>query len=78
MCWTSAAWQTRNRLRRPLGWRDSETHRGAKMTGADLDMRAELTIWPSRGPASTAEGKTFPTLREALAAAAEAIEADGA
>lgn len=48
------------------------------MTGADLDMRAELTIWPSRGPASTAEGKTFPTLREALAAAAEAIEADGA
>jgi len=46
------------------------------MTGTDLDMPAELTIWPSRGPAATAEGRTFPNLREALAAAAEAIEAD--
>ena len=48
------------------------------MTRADLDKRAELTIWPGRHPGHTAEGSEFPTLREALAAAAVVIEADEA
>ncbi|TXN81103.1 hypothetical protein [Methylobacterium sp. WL8] len=48
------------------------------MVLADLDKRAELTVWPSNRPAHTARGQTFSTLREALAAAAESIEADDA
>ena len=48
------------------------------MTRADLDKRAELTVWPSRGPAHVAQGHEFPTLRQALAAAAEAIDAEDA
>jgi len=48
------------------------------MTSADLDQRAELTIWPSRHPAQGVEGRPFATLREALAAAAELIEAEDA
>ena len=48
------------------------------MTRADLDKRAELTVWPGQGPAHVAQGYEFPTLREALAAAAEAIDADEA
>ena len=48
------------------------------MTPADLDKRAELTVWPSRSLGRSAEGRPFATLREALAAAAEAIAADDA
>ena len=48
------------------------------MTRADLDKRAELTVWPGRGPAHVAQGREFPTLRQALAAAAEAIDAEDA
>lgn len=48
------------------------------MTRADLDKRAELTVWPGQGPAYVAQGHEFPTLREALAAAAQAMDAVGA
>lgn len=48
------------------------------MTPVDLEMRAELTIWPSQHPTQAAEGRTFATLREALVAAAQAIEAEDA
>ncbi|MCJ2121852.1 hypothetical protein [Methylobacterium sp. J-077] len=48
------------------------------MTPADLDKRAELTVWPSRSLGRSAEGRPFATLREALAAAAAAIEAEDA
>ncbi|MBE7199259.1 MAG: hypothetical protein INR70_15865 [Parafilimonas terrae] len=48
------------------------------MTPADLDMRAELTVWPRRSPGRSAEGRPFATLREALAVAAQAIEAEDA
>ncbi|MCJ2059188.1 hypothetical protein MKL09_21935 [Methylobacterium sp. J-048] len=48
------------------------------MTPADLDRRAELTIWPSHYPAQVAKEYTFATLREALAAAARAIDAENA
>ncbi|KIU27433.1 hypothetical protein SR39_29675 [Methylobacterium radiotolerans] len=41
------------------------------MTHADLDKRAELTIWP-RPPAPTKQAMEFRTLREALTAAAPA------
>ncbi|MDP4003735.1 hypothetical protein [Methylobacterium sp. NEAU K] len=41
------------------------------MAPADLDKRAELTVWPSRSLGRSAEGRPFATLREALAAAAE-------
>ena len=46
------------------------------MTRSDLDRRAELTIWPGHKPAHTAHGREFPTLRDALTAAADAISAD--
>ena len=48
------------------------------MTRADLDKPAELTIWPSHHPAQVAQGRTFATLREALTAAAQVIEAEDA
>jgi hypothetical protein len=48
------------------------------MTRADLDKRAELTVWPGRGPAHVAQGREFPTLRQALAAAAEVIDTEEA
>ncbi len=48
------------------------------MVRADLDKRAELTVWPSHEPAHTARGRGFSTLREALAVAAESIHADNA
>lgn len=48
------------------------------MIRADLDKRAELTVWPSHGPAQTARRQEFPTLREALSAATESIQADDA
>ena len=48
------------------------------MTRADLDKRAELTVWPGQGPAHVAHGHEFRTLREALAAAAEAMDAENA
>ncbi|MCJ2093383.1 hypothetical protein MKK67_12930 [Methylobacterium sp. J-072] len=48
------------------------------MTPADLDKTAELTVWPSRSLGRSAKGRPFATLREALAAAAQAIEADNA
>jgi hypothetical protein len=44
------------------------------MTLTDLDKPAELTLWPSHTPAHTADAHSFPTLRAALAAAAEAID----
>ena len=52
--------------------------RHERMTPVDLEMRAELTIWPSQHPAEAVEGRTFATLREALMAAAQAIEAEDA
>ncbi|MCJ2060784.1 hypothetical protein MKL09_30220 [Methylobacterium sp. J-048] len=48
------------------------------MTPADLDKRAELTVWPSRSLGRSAKGRPFATLREALAAAAAAIDAEDA
>ena len=48
------------------------------MVLADLDKRAELTVWPGHLQARTARGQAFSTLREALAAAAESIQADDA
>ena len=48
------------------------------MTHADLDKRAELTVWPKRAPGHSAEGRPYETLREALAAAARAIESEDA
>jgi hypothetical protein len=48
------------------------------MTPVDLEKPAELTIWPSHHPTQAAEGRTFATLREALMAAAQAIEAEDA
>lgn len=47
------------------------------MTRADLEKRAELTMWPGHGPAYTARGHEFSTLREALAAATEAMDCQG-
>ena len=43
------------------------------MTLYDLDKRAELTVWPSHAPAHTAASQEFSTLRDALTAAAAAI-----
>ena len=48
------------------------------MTLSDLNKPAELTLWSSHNPAHTAQGRSFPTLRAALAAAAEAIDTDNA
>jgi hypothetical protein len=48
------------------------------MVLADLDKRAELTVWPGREQARTARGQAFSTLREALAAAAESLQANDA
>ena len=48
------------------------------MTLADLEKRAELTIWPSQHPTQATDGRTFATLRDALAAAAQAIDAEDA
>jgi hypothetical protein len=39
---------------------------------------AELTILPGHKPAHTAQGREFPTLRDALTAAANAISTDDA
>uniref|UniRef100_UPI00313BF5F3 hypothetical protein n=1 Tax=Methylobacterium fujisawaense TaxID=107400 RepID=UPI00313BF5F3 len=48
------------------------------MTLSDLDKPAELTVWPGHTPAHVADARSFSTLRAALAAAAEAIDADDA
>ncbi|MDP4006831.1 hypothetical protein [Methylobacterium sp. NEAU K] len=48
------------------------------MTLSDLDKPAELTLWPGYRPAQVADARSFPTLREALAAAAQAIDAEKA
>lgn len=53
-------------------------NRSSPMTLADLDKPAELTLWPGHAPAHVAAARSFPTLRAALAAAAEAIEAENA
>jgi hypothetical protein len=45
---------------------------------SDLDKPADLTVWPGHTPARVADARRFPTLRAALAAAAEAIYAEGA
>jgi hypothetical protein len=45
------------------------------MTLSDFDKPAELTLWSSRTPAHTAQGHRFSTLRAALAAAAQAMDA---
>lgn len=36
------------------------------MTRAELDKRAELTVWPGQGPTYVAQGYEFLTLRDAL------------
>ena len=45
------------------------------MTISDLNRPAELTLWSNRTPAHTAPGLRFSTLRAALAAAVEAMDA---
>jgi hypothetical protein len=54
------------------------TNQRAFMTLADLDRPAELTLWPGHAPARTADARSFPTLRAALAAAAKAIQTENA
>jgi hypothetical protein len=44
------------------------------MTLSDLNKPAELTLWSCRSPAHTAQGRSFPTLRAALVAAAKAMD----
>ena len=44
----------------------------------DLDQPAELSLWPGHAPAQTAEMRSFPTLRAALAAAGAAIDGQDA
>ncbi|MHB2207299.1 hypothetical protein [Methylobacterium sp. CM6257] len=48
------------------------------MTPADLDKRAELTVWSRRSLGRSVEGRPFATLREALAVAVQAIESEDA
>ncbi|SFT27014.1 hypothetical protein [Methylobacterium sp. yr668] len=48
------------------------------MIDVDLDQPAELTLWPGHAPARAAEMRSFPTLRAALDAAAEAIDGEDA
>ncbi|MGE8131880.1 hypothetical protein ACQKQD_33665 [Methylobacterium sp. NPDC080182] len=48
------------------------------MTYVDLEQPAELTLWPGHVPALAAEMRSFPTLRAALDAAAEAIDGQDA
>ena len=48
------------------------------MTLSDLDKPVELTVWPGHTPANVADARSFSTLRAALAAAAEAIDAEDA
>ncbi len=48
------------------------------MTRADLDKPADLTLWPTHRPVPVAVGRSFPTLRDALAAAAAAMDAEDA
>ena len=55
-----------------------ETAWSDRMTRADLDKRAELTVWPGHAATRTAEGRAFRTLREALTAAVAVIESDDA
>jgi hypothetical protein len=43
------------------------------MTPKDLEKRAELTIWSEAGPAQAKRAWAFATLREALAAAVDAL-----
>ncbi|SFT26652.1 hypothetical protein [Methylobacterium sp. yr668] len=44
------------------------------MMRVDLDQPADLTLWPGDPPSRMADSRSFPTLRAALAAAAEAID----
>lgn len=44
------------------------------MASSDLDKPAELTLWSSRNPSHTAQGRPFSTLREALATALKAMD----
>ena len=48
------------------------------MMHVDLEQPAELTLWPGHVPARAAEMRSFPTLRAALDAAAEAIDGQDA
>jgi hypothetical protein len=48
------------------------------MTAADLEKRAELTVWSRRSPSHAAQGRPFATLREALVVAAQVIESEDA
>ncbi|MDH2313906.1 hypothetical protein QDS91_30360 [Methylobacterium brachiatum] len=48
------------------------------MMHVDLDQTAELTLWPGHVPTRAAEMRSFPTLRAALDAAAEAIDGQDA
>ncbi len=45
------------------------------MTCDDLDQAADLTIWPRATPARTARSLPYPSVREALRAAAAALDA---
>lgn len=73
--------RARHRLPAAAGLRHSAaptTNRSALMTLTDLDRPAELTLWPGHAPAHTADARSFPTLRAALAAAARAIQTENA
>ena len=48
------------------------------MTPADLDKPAVLTLWPGHAQAHVARERSFPTLRAALLAATEAMDAEDA
>jgi hypothetical protein len=41
---------------------------------SDLDQRAVPAVWPSAQPGGAAEGREFPTLREAIKAAVRATD----
>ncbi|MGV7034597.1 hypothetical protein [Methylobacterium symbioticum] len=44
------------------------------MTCNDFDQAADLTIWPRSTPARTARSRPYATVREALKAAAAALD----
>jgi hypothetical protein len=48
------------------------------MMRVDLDQPADFTLWPGDPPSRMSDSRSFPTLRAALAAAAEAIDAQNA
>ncbi len=48
------------------------------MNATALDKPADLTLWPAHSPKHVATGRSFDTLREALAVAVAAIRSEDA